>query len=310
MKLLQGIGKSLGVSTLCLFLMASYAGQARAQADAPGYGSAPGKLGQPQSGSPVDNSLNSVRWEQKLDSQLPLDATFQDDTGKEIQLGSYFRSHRPVVLAMVFYNCTMLCNQVISGMMRSLKDVKFKPGTDYDVVVMSINPNEKPPLAASKKKNYLAEFGFTGTEDGWHFLTGTKDQIDRVTNAAGFYYAYDKTTDQFAHPGGILLITPEGKVTRYFSGIEYKPRDLTFSMIEASKSKIGSPVDLVLLKCFHYDPHSGKYTLQILQVLRLAGAACVILLGSCMAFWVRHDMKKSRLEQGQPEETPEEPKES
>jgi protein SCO1/2 len=244
--------------------------------------------------TPQDKMLTQVRWEQKLQSQLPLDAQFKDEEGRDVRFGQYFNGRRPVLLAMVFFNCTMLCTQVLNGMMTSMKEVKLTPGQDYDVVVISINPREGPALAKAKKKTYLDEFGFSKEANGIHVLTGDKANIDKVTNAAGFFYVYDKSADQFAHPGGIVVVTPTGKVARYFSGVQYEPRDLRLSLVEASQGKVGSVTDLVLLRCFHYDATTGKYSLAVMEVIRLLAAGFVIVLGGAVALWVRHDMKKTK----------------
>ena len=275
----------------------SGAGLAQNNADTPAplnYGRASASAMKSQAPGPQDRALASVRWEQKLNSQLPLDVDFKDEAGRDVKLGQYFTGHRPVVLAMIFYNCTMLCSQVLNGTMTGLKGTKYTPGKEYDVVVVSIDPTETPALAAKAKKNYLAEYGFTGTENGWHFLTGTQANIRKATDSAGYFYAYDKTTKQYAHPGGIVLATPQGKVTRYFTGVLFEPRDLKFSMIEASDNKIGSPVDLILLRCFHYDPDKNTYSLAILEVLRLVAGLFVIVVGGSLGLWMRRDMKKEK----------------
>ena len=162
------------------------------------------------------------------------------------------------------------------------------------MVIVSINPRETPKLAADKKKNYLAEYGFTGTENGWHFLTGSEDNIKKVTNAAGYFYSYDKSTDQYAHPGGIVVATPSGKVARYLTGVLFEPRDAKLALLEAGESKIGSPVDLILLRCFHYDPAKNSYSVKIMEVLRLVGAAFVLIVGGSLGLWVWRDVKKER----------------
>ncbi len=282
--------------TLGVLLCVVWAGSDVAQAQKrPGFdtGTGPG-ADSLVSGGPQDQALEQVRWEQKLGSQLPLNAVFNDDTGKQVQLGQYFSGKRPVVLAMVFFNCTMLCTQVVNGTMESLKEVPFKAGKDYDVVIVSINPRETPELAADKKKNYLAEYGLSKNADGFHFLTGTEENIKKVTNAAGFFYKYDKTTDQFAHPGGIVVSTPQGKVARYLTGVLFEPRDTKLALLEAGESKIGSPVDLVLLRCFHYDPSKGTYSVAIMEVLRWVGGLFVLILGSGLGLWVWRDMKKQK----------------
>lgn len=257
-----------------------------------GHGST-GALEAPK-GGPQDQVLQEVRWEQNLNDPLPFDATFRDEQGQNVRLGKYFEGKRPVILAMIFYNCTMLCSEVLTGTMRTLQELQYTPGKEYEVVVVSINPTETPQIAADKKKSYLEEYGFTGTEDGWHFLTGTEENIRKVTDAAGYFYNYDASTDQYAHPGGIVIITPEGKISRYHTGVMFEPRDVRLSLLDAGESKIGSPVELILLRCFHYDPTSGTYTVAIMQVLRLMGGGFIILVGGGLALWMRRDMKKGK----------------
>lgn len=245
-------------------------------------------------GGPQDQVLEAVRWEQNLNESLPFDATFNDENGHSVRLGKYFEGKRPVILAMIFYNCTMLCSEVLNGTMRTLEEMQYTPGKEYEVVIVSINPTETSQIAAGKKKSYLEEYGFTGTEDGWHFLTGTEENIQKVTNAAGYFYSYDASTDQYAHPGGIVIVTPEGKISRYHTGVMFEPRDLRLSLLDAGESKIGSPMELILLRCFHYDPTSGTYSVAIMQVLRLMGGGFIILVGGGLALWMRRDMKKEK----------------
>lgn len=295
------IGPGVLRVSLAAFAVSVFSGSGVAQnnADTPGplnYGRASTSAVKSQAPGPQEAALSKVRWEQNLDKQLPFDAAFKDEKGRDVKLGQYFTGKRPVVLAMIFYNCTMLCSQVLNGTMTGLKGTQYTPGKEFDVVVVSIDPKETPVLAAAKKKNYLAEYGFTGTEDGWHFLTGTEANILKVTNAAGYFYAYDKSTQQYAHPGGIVLSTPQGKVARYFTGIQYEPRDLKFSMIEAGENKIGSPIDLILLRCFHYDPNTNSYSLAIMQVLRLGAFLFVVVVGGILGLWMRRDMKKEKNE--------------
>ncbi len=270
-------------------------GKAFGQTTTPNYGRNSISSVRPQAPGPQDQALAAVRWEQNLNHSIPGDAVFRDESGKQVRIGEYFSGKRPVVLAMIFYNCTMLCSEVLNGTMRSLKDVNYKPGKEYDVVIVSIDPTETPEIAAVKKKAYLEEYGFTGTENGWHFLTGTEANIKKVTNAAGYFYTYDKTTKQYAHPGGVLMLTPQGKIARYHTGVMFEPRDLRLSLLTAGESKIGSPVDLILLRCFHYDPSSGTYSVAIMQVLRWLAAAFVVLVGGGLALWVRRDLKKEKM---------------
>jgi protein SCO1/2 len=243
---------------------------------------------------PQDKVLSSVHWEQKLQNPLPLDAQFKDESSKDVKFGQYFDGKRPVVLAMIFYNCTMLCSEVLNGTMKALHGANLTPGKDFDVVVVSINPKEDSTLARSKKKNYLAEYKFSKDAAGFHFLTGSKENIDKVTNAAGYFYSYDPKTEQYAHPGGVVVVTPQGKVARYFTGVLYEPRDLRLSLVEASQGKVGTVRDLILLRCFHYDDTTGKYSLAIMEVLRAVAAGFVIIVGLSLALWVRRDLKKEK----------------
>jgi protein SCO1/2 len=244
--------------------------------------------------TPQDKVLSKVRWEQKLQNQLPLDAQFKDENGRVVRFGQYFNGQRPVVLAMIFYNCTMLCSEVLNGMMTSMKEVKLVPGKDYDVVIVSINPNETPSLAKAKKQNYLAEYGLSKEASGFHLLTGTKANIDKVTNAAGYFYEYDKRSDQYAHPGGIVVLTPQGQVARYYTGVLYAPRDVRLGLVDAAQGKVGSLTDLVLLRCFHYDATTGKYTLAVMEVVRILAMLFLITLGSFVVVLVRRDMQKEQ----------------
>jgi protein SCO1/2 len=227
--------------------------------------------------------LREVGLDQKLDAQLPLDLAFNDETGKAVRLGDYF-GQRPVVLALVYYECPMLCTEVLNGMTGALETLNFNAGREFDVVVVSIDPGETPALALQKKQLYVKRYGRPGTEGGMHFLTGRQEAIEALANAVGFKYKYDPAIDQFAHVAVLTILTPAGRVSRYLYGIEYSPRDLKLALVEAADSKIGSAVDQALLFCYHYDPETGKYGLAIMNLVRfggiltLAGAAAFILL--------------------------------
>lgn len=289
-----GVVALVGIVVSGLLLRDLVVAMANGQINVGNYGRVPDSIPGSALDTPQDKVLSKVRWEQKLQSQLPLDAQFKDEEGRTVQFGQYFNGRRPVVLAMIFYNCTMLCSQVLNGMMTSMKEVNLVPGKDFDVVVISINPEEGPTLAKAKKKNYLAEYGFSRVANGFHFLTGSKANIDKVTNAAGYFYEYDKRTDQYAHPGGIVLVTPQGEVARYLTGVLFEPRDMRLGLVDAARGKVGSITDLVLLRCFHYDATTGKYSLAVMEVLRLLATVFLITIGSCVAFWVRRDMKKEK----------------
>ncbi|HEY0429604.1 MAG TPA: SCO family protein [Pyrinomonadaceae bacterium] len=240
--------------------------------------------------------LNKVGIDQKLDSQLPLDAEFKDEDGKNVKLGEYFGKGRPVILAFVYYECPMLCNEVLNGLTGTLKGISFDAGKEFDVVAISFDTreNDKPDLAKNKKASYLARYERKGAENGWHFLTGTQSEIDKVTKAAGFNYVWDEATQQFAHAGGIMIVTPQGHLARYFYGIDYSPRDVKFGIIESTEGKIGNPAEKLYLYCFHYDPSTGKYGLTILRVIRLAGVATILGIGGMFfVFWRRSKRKIS-----------------
>lgn len=232
----------------------------------------------PAQAQSITDVMRDVKLQQRLNEQLPLRTPFRDETGGSVLLQDYF-GQRPVVLAFVYYECPMLCSFILNGLVKGLKPVRFDPGREFDVVVISFDPREKPALAAAKKAAYVKEYGRPRTERGWHFLTGDQDSVTRVTKAAGFEYLFDPNSNQYAHASGVIVATPEGKLFRYFYGIEYAPRDLRLAFVEAAKNKIGTPVDQLLLYCFHYDPRTGKYGFLITNVIRLAGTATALALG-------------------------------
>jgi len=235
--------------------------------------------------------LSNVTIEQRLNSQLPLDAEFRDEHGNSVQLGSYF-GKRPVVLALVYYECPMLCTQILNGAVRAAKVLKFEPGKDYDVVAISFDARETPQQALAKKAVYMKDYGRPETANGWHFLTGDLNSIKRVTEAVGFRYTWDPHSAQFAHASAIYVLTPEGKLSKYFYGIEYSPKDLRLALVEASNHQIGNPVDQILLFCYHFDPHSAKYTVYALGLLRVAGAATVLTLGGFVFIMLRRESRQ------------------
>jgi len=242
--------------------------------------------------------LQEVGIEQKLGEQLPLDTEFQDENGVAVKLGDYFNKDKPVVLALVYYECPMLCNQVLNGLTGSLKGISFDAGNEFDVVAISFDAreNEKPDLAKNKKTSYLERYGRSKTGNGWHFLTGKQEAIDKITNAVGFKYEWDEQSKQFAHGSAIMVVTPEGKLARYHYGINYAPKDLKFSLMDSAKHNIGNPVEQLSLYCYHYDPSTGKYGLQILSVLRLTAVATILGIGGMLfVFWRRNKNKKEDL---------------
>lgn len=262
-----------------------------ATALAQGHG-APQAMKGTDSGTP--KALQSVGIDQRLNEQLPLDAVFKDELGRDVPLGTYF-GERPVILALVYYECPMLCNQVLNGLLSSLSVLKYDAGKDFDVVAISFDPreNEKPGLAAEKKQSFIERYNRPGATTGWHLLTGNEDSIKRVTEAAGFRYAWDEQTNQFAHASAIMIATPEGKLARYFYGIEYAPVDVKLGLVEASENKIGSPIDSLLLYCYHYDPSAGTYRSKItMGIVRLGGV--LFLVGLALFYFVMIRRRKMR----------------
>ena len=239
---------------------------------------------------PQDAYIRASKFDQKLNSQVPLDATFRDENGKTVQLKQYFNG-KPVVFVTVFYRCTMLCSVMLNEAVRSFQEQRFSIGKDYNVVTLSIDPRETPTLAKEKQQEYLKQYGRIGAEAGWPFLTGTEKEIKRVTDSIGFRYKYDPKSDQYAHPNGIVIATPHGKVSRYLYGITYPSRDLKFGLMQASTEKIGSPVEQLLLTCFHYNPETGKYDVLIMGVVRLAGALTVFLILSSVGLMAWRERK-------------------
>jgi protein SCO1 len=230
--------------------------------------------------------LLNVGIEQHLDEQIPADLNFRDETGKPVRLGDYF-GKRPMILNLVYYNCPMLCGEVLSGLESAMRVMKFDVGKEYDVLTVSFDPRETPEMATKKKTEFLKRYGRAGAADGWHFLTGPQDSIDALTKAAGFQYQYDPKTGQFAHATAILLLTPGGKITQYYYGVEYAPKDLRLGLIQASQNKIGTLADQVLLYCYHYDPNTGKYGAIISRVLQLSALATILGLGTLMVVLIR-----------------------
>jgi protein SCO1/2 len=223
--------------------------------------------------------LRDVSFEQRLNQRLPLDLPFRDETGRRVRLGDYF-GQKPIILALVYYNCPMLCTQVLSGLASSLKVVTFGAGVEFGVVVVSFDASETPEQAASKKRWMLEEYGRPDTAAGWHFLTGDESAIRDLTEVVGFRYTFDETSAQFAHPAGITVLTPDGRLARYLFGIEYSPRDLRLALVEASANRIGTAVDQLLLYCYEYNPSSGRYGLIAMRLIRAAALATTLALGA------------------------------
>src|SRR5580700_8095885 len=229
--------------------------------------------------------LENVGIEQHLDAQVPPDLTFRDEAGKTVKLGDYF-GHKPLILNLVYYNCTMLCGEALAGLASAMRLVKFDVGNEFDVVTVSFDPHETPEMAAAKKKDYVGRYGRANAAAGWHFLTGDPDSINALTKAVGFQYQYDPKTNQYAHATAIMVLTPQGRISRYFYGVDFPPKDLRMGLVEASQGKIGNTVDAVLLYCYHYNPETGKYGAMVANILRLAAAATILLLsGLIFILW-------------------------
>jgi protein SCO1/2 len=244
------------------------------------------------------DELKNVGIDQRLDQQVPLELEFKDEMGKTVKLGDYFQSGRPVILNLVYYTCPMLCGEELAGLASALGVLRFTPGNEYEVVTVSINPDETPEAAAEKKRvfvdriNERLEKKSDGT--GWHFLTGRQAEIQQLADAVGFHYKRDAQTGQFIHSAAIMIVTPQGKLAQYYYGVEYSPKDLRLGLIEASRNKIGNLVDQIQLYCFHYDPKSGRYGATITSLLRLGGAATVLLLGGLLIVMYRREPHDSR----------------
>lgn len=238
--------------------------------------------------SAVPAALREVGFDQKLNERVPLDIPFTDEAGRSVTLGHYF-GKRPVVLAFVYFDCPMLCSQVLNATASALDLMSIEAGRDFDVVAVSFDAREKSLQAQTRKKITLERYHHANAADGWHFLTGDQAAIDRLTAAAGFRYSWDEPTKQFAHPAGVVVLTPDGRLARYLFGIEYGPRDLRLAIVEASEGKIGTAVDALMLYCYHYDPMTGRYGLIVMRVLRLAGGATVLILASFVVIMLRRE---------------------
>jgi protein SCO1/2 len=236
--------------------------------------------------------LRDVSIDQKLDQQIPLDTPFVDQDGKDVTLRQYFGA-KPVVLALVYYDCPMLCTQVLNGLSGSLEGLTFSPGKEFELVVVSFDAGETPSLAAQKRQTYVRRYGRAGTEGGIHFLTGRTESIKALTSAVGFRYAYDEKLDQYAHPAAITVLTPEGLVSRYLFGIEFAPRDLRLALVEAADHKIGTAIDQALLFCYHYDPETGKYGFVVMNIVRLAAILTIVALGAFILINLRRDRRQA-----------------
>jgi len=230
--------------------------------------------------------LKNVGIEQHLNEQIPPELIFRDENGNQVRLADYF-GRKPMILNLVYYQCPMLCGEVLSGLESTLRVLKFDVGNQFDVLTVSFDPRETPAMATAKKAEFLKRYGRPGATQGWHFLTGPQQSIDALTKTAGFQYEYDANSGQFAHTTAIMVLTPEGRIAQYYYGVEYAPKDLRLGLIQASQNKIGNLADQVLLYCYHYDPATGKYGAVVMRILRLAGAATILTLGLFMIVMFR-----------------------
>jgi len=261
--------------TIAAIVMCLSTGAAWAQSDTP-------SLYERQSASqPPANKLpellTEIGLDQKLDAQVPIGLPFKDETGRDVRLGDYF-GKRPVILTLAYYECPMLCTQVLNGLTSALGVLSFTAGEEFEIVTVSFDPRDTPALATAKKATYMERYHRAGAERGWHFLTGNERSIEALTKAVGFRYAYNASIGQYAHVTGIMVLTPEGRLSRYFYGIEYGPRDVRLALIEAAGHQIGTPADQLLLYCFHYDPKSARYSFAIMRLVRAAGVATVLAM--------------------------------
>lgn len=246
-------------------------------------------------GDETTGMMARVGFDQNLDAQIPLDLPFRDEQGRTIKIGDYL-GKKPVILNLVYYRCPMLCNEVLNTLLRSMNALSFDIGKEFDVITVSIDPKETPGLAARKKASYLARYGRPGAEKGWHFLTGDQASITQLAKVVGFRYEWDAKNNQYAHAAGIMLVTPQGKLSRYIYGLSYPARDLRLGLMDAAMRKIGSPIDQLLLLCYHYDPRTGRYNLAAMNVIRVLGFATIGSLGTFVFVMLRRDRRKVVLE--------------
>jgi protein SCO1/2 len=236
--------------------------------------------------------IREVGFEQKLDSQVPLELQFVDSTGQVVHLGDYFNDAKPVILDLGYYECPMLCSLVRNALFESLKALEFTVGDEFEVVIVSIDPGETPEIAETKRRASMMSYERSTGEEGWNFLVGEEESIQKLAEAVGFQYTYDANIDEYVHPSGIVILTPQGRVSKYIYGIDYPARDLRLALIEAAEGKIGTPVDQFLLMCYHYDPVEGQYTLFITNIIRMLGAATVVVLGLVLFILLRRERRK------------------
>jgi protein SCO1 len=278
-------------SGFCLVLLCAVVSTAAAAAQGVPLGGGPPQTGVPASQMPP--ALREVGFDQRLSERVPLDIALRDEAGRRVTLGEYF-GRRPVVLTLVYYECPMLCTQVLNSLAGALAVLTLDPGKDFEIVTVSFNPRETPELAAAKKASYLERYRRPGAAEGWHFLTGDEASIRRLTEAVGFRYVYDAELGQYAHPSGITVLTPDGRLSHYLYGIEYGPRDLRLALVDASAGKIGNAVDKLLLYCYHYNPATGRYGFVVMAVVRAAGVVTVAAIATFIIVMRRRESRAAR----------------
>jgi len=244
----------------------------------------------------VPDAVSKAGFEQKLNAQLPLDLVFKNEKGEDVRLGDYF-GKKPVLINLVYFNCPMLCTIILNGLTETLKEVAFTPGSEYEIVTVSFNHRETPELAAKKKASYLELLGRPEAAEGWHFLTGSEENIRVLADTVGFTFSWDEEREEYAHASGIMVSTPAGRLSHYFYGVMYEPRDLRLSLVEASSGKIGSPVDQLMLFCYHYDAATGTYSAAIMRLIQIGAVMTLAALGAFMFKSLRRELQSRRIEQ-------------
>lgn len=280
--------KALLLALACAAALAAVPGAAQAQPMAPSA-----RQGDIRRPAPAE-VVQAVGVDQKLDGQIPLDLTFRDESGKVVRLGDYFGRGRAVVLTPVYYECPMLCTMTLNGITKALRPMELTVGKDFDVITVSFDPTETPELAAKKKANYVKQYGRPEAEGGWHFLTGDEASVKALMESVGFRYTFDPKTDQYAHASSIMVLTPRGRISRYFYGLEYSSRDVKLGLIEASENRIGSVADAVVLLCYAYDASTGKYSFAIMKTLQAMAVLTVVALGGFVLFSIRRESRGRR----------------
>lgn len=276
---------SEGVRPYTIVLLLILAASASAQTMSNGMMGPPANVRPPR--------LENVGIDQHLNAQIPTNLSFTDDAGRSVMLGDYF-GRKPLILNLVYFNCTMLCGEELAGLSGAMKLLKFDVGKEFEVVTVSFDPRETPALAAAKKQDFVKRYGRAGAAEGWHFLTGSADSINALAQAVGFNYHYDPKTNQYAHATAIMILTPQGRISRYLYGVDFPPKDLRLGLVEASEGKIGNPVDQVLLYCYHYDPATGKYGAVVSNILKLGAAITIVALAGLLLILFRLDKAASR----------------